>query len=280
MKTIVIRNMAALSVAVALGLGNRVYADVSANSVNAPKAKTLIGMASTVDLPSKMVYVHHFWGTKRFNIADGCKVSLQDKPDASLADLRPGQKLEVSYEKSQGVLIAHRIQQQDLHFTGHVMAIDPVHHVLTLRRHALDRTFQIAAECKIHLRGDKDGTLTDVQPGHRVTVTFEVPGGKPTARQIAQTSETFVGVLTAVDLDNRTVKAKSLLAEKTFNLAGDCAIVLGGKPGAKVRDLKLGDKFVFNYDELSGVDVVNRIANSGAVQEPATVSARAANRAP
>ena len=69
-------------------------------------------------------------------------------------------------------------------------------------------------------------------------MTYEVPNGKPTAREIAQTSETFTGDLTAIDLDQKTMKAKTMFATKKFNVGDDCAIVINGKPDGKLTDLQ------------------------------------------
>jgi len=59
------------------------------------------------------------------------------------------------------------------------------------------------------LRNDHSGQLPDVQPGNFVTVTYETPDNKLTALQIAQTSAKFSGTLTAIDLQDKTLKAKS-----------------------------------------------------------------------
>jgi hypothetical protein len=46
---------------------------------------------------------------KKFNLADGCRIVVANKPDASLRDLRIGDKVEFSYEDADGVLVANRI---------------------------------------------------------------------------------------------------------------------------------------------------------------------------
>ena len=45
-----------------------------------------------------------------------------------------------------------------------------------------------------------------------------------------------------------------------FNLAANCAVVLNGKPGAELRDIRLGDRLVLDYDQVNGINIVNRIA--------------------
>jgi bacillopeptidase F (M6 metalloprotease family) len=120
------------------------------------------------------------------------------------------------------------------------------------------------------LRNDKSGTLADVQPGHHVTVTYEIPKDKPTAREIAQTSSAFTGDLTAVDLTDRTLKAKSASGSKKFHVADGCVIALRGKADAELRDLKPGDKLTFSYNDVNGVNVAIRVASATESSETAT----------
>jgi len=56
------------------------------------------------------------------------------------------------------------------------------------------------------------------------------------------------------------VKAKSLFAEKKFNLGDNCVIVANGRIDGRLNDLKPDDRLVFTYDEINGVNVVDRIA--------------------
>jgi Cu/Ag efflux protein CusF len=275
MKAILTRKMMILGLALGLGVAGQVFGDTPAGASKeaaTSKEKTVKGVATSIDPAEKTVSVRNFWGTKRLNVADDCKVSLQDKTQASLPDLHPGQRVEINYEEAQGVLVAHQIAQRNVTFTGHVKALDPEKHSLTLRGHTLDKTFVIADDCKVVLRDEKTGALANLQPGHRVTVVYETPNGTATVRQIAQTSETFSGALTAIDLNDRTLKAKAFLNGKKFNVANDCAIVISGKPDARLSDLKLGDKLVFSYDDVNGVNIVNRIATAEPTPEPPTTA--------
>ncbi len=43
-------------------------------------------------------------------------------------------------------------------------------------------------------------------------------------------------------------------------MADNCAIVINGKADGQLSDLRPDEKLVFNYDEINGVNVVNRIA--------------------
>jgi len=214
--------------------------------------------------------------SKKFNLGDACTYALLGQDPGTAGDLRPGEKVRVSYQDAQGVLIADRVEQQPMRFEGMVTAIDPGKHTLTLHRPTLDKQLQVADDCKIVLRDGKSGAFADVHVGNHVTVTYETPAGTPTAREIAQTSIAFTGTLTAIDLDERTLKAKAVFDTKKFNVADHCAIMINGRPDGQLSDLKPNDKLVFNYDEINGVNVVNRIApaeaqtNSVAATAPAT----------
>jgi hypothetical protein len=197
-----------------------------------------------------------------------------DKPAGTIGDLRPGQRVMVVYQESHGVLVAGRVTQQPVRCEGTVKAYDPIQRTMTLHTRGMDKTFQIAGDCRVVLRDDKSGAMTDIQPGNYVTVTYETPNDKLTAWKIAQTSESFSGSLTAIDLDTKTIKAKALFDTKKFTLGDNCAIVVNGKINGQLSDLKPNDKLVFSYEEINGVNVANRIAPAGTAQQSETTAAQ------
>ena len=117
------------------------------------------------------------------------------------------------------------------------------------------------------------GRIAALVPGHHITVLYEIPNETPTVRQIAQTSASFEGSLTAIDLTERTLKAKAVFGSKKFNLANNCTFVLQGRPEGQLSDLKPGDRLAFSYDEVNGVNVVNRIASMEMPSETVTTQA-------
>lgn len=200
---------------------------------------------------------------KSFNLSDNCTYAMLFTTVANnhgtADDLRPGEKVTVSYQDSHGVLIADRIEQQTMRFEGMVAVIDPTKHTLTLHRRGLDKDLAIADSCVVVLRQEKPGTLADLHPGDHVTAMYETPDGKPTAREIAQTSMAFAGTLTAIDLDEKTVKARAVFGTMKFNVADDCTVVVNGRTDGKLSDLKPNEQLLFNYDPINGINVVNRI---------------------
>ena len=273
MKTKALRTWAAvgLSVLTATAAYRASADDASANATAAKPDKNYTGTVVSVDPNEKVLNVHGFMFSKKFNLGDNCAYTMVGQETGALGDLRPGQRVTVSYQDAHGVLIADRVTQRPMRDEGMVKAINPTTQMLTLHLGIMDKTFQVPTDCDVTLRGGKSGTIADIQPGYHVTVTYEVPNGKPTAREIAQTSATFTGDLTAIDLDQKTVKAKAMFDTKKFNVGNDCAIVINGKPDGKLTDLRPGENLTFSYDDVNGVNVVNRIAPAGA-SSPSSVA--------
>ncbi len=267
MKTKALRTWVAvgLSVLTATAAYHASADDNAANATAAKPDKTYTGTVVSVNPQEKMLDVKGFWfSNKKFNLGDTCAYTIVGKETGALGDLRPGQRVTVGYQDAHGVLVADRVMQQPMRDEGMVKAIDPATHTMTVHVGVMDKAFQLPADCEVTLRGGKDGTIADIQPGYHVTVTYEVPNGKPTAREIAQTSATFTGNLTAIDLDQKTLKAQAMFDTKKFNVGDDCAIVVNGKPDGKLTDLRPGENLTLNYDDVNGVNIVNRIAPAGA----------------
>ena len=233
-----------------------------ATAVSAEKSYT--GTVISVDPKERTLSVREWALSKKtFNLGDNCTYALLfttvEHNHGTAKDLRAGEKVTVRYQNSQSVLIADRIEQQPVRFEGMVAAINPDQHTLIVHRRGLDKELALPDDCLVLLRNEKPGQLADIHAGDHVTVTYEKPGGTPTAREIAQTSLDFTGTLTAIDLGEKTVKAKAMFDTKKFSVADNCAIVINGKPDGKLSDLKPNDKLLFSYDEINGVNVLNRI---------------------
>jgi len=236
----------------------RASADQPATAVRPEKSYT--GTVESVDLQEHTLNAKSFVFDRKFNLGAVCTYTLLDNSSGTDGDLRPGEKVAINYRDMDGVLVADSIVQQPMRYEGMVQAIDPAAHTLTLHVHGIDKKFKIANDCGVVLRDEKSGTFADIQTGNHITVTYETPEGGPVARQIAQTSIEFTGTLTAIDLEEKTLKARALFASMKFNVADNCAIVINGKSDGQLSDLKPNDKLVFSYDEVNGVNVVSRIA--------------------
>jgi hypothetical protein len=227
------------------------------------------GMVVSVDQKEHTLITKGLILNRKFNLGDTCAYALLDIDPGTVGDLRPGEKVTVSYQNAQSVLIADRVEQQPMRFEGMVTAIDPDKHTLTIHRQTSDKQLRIADGCMIVLRDEKPGTFADVRVGDHVTITYETPGGMLTVREIAPMSIVFTGTLTAIDLGERTLKAEAMFDTKEFNVADHCAIVINGKAEGQLNDLKPNDRLVLNYDEINGINVVNRIALAEPQKNPA-----------
>jgi Cu/Ag efflux protein CusF len=245
-----------------------------ANTVGPEKNYT--GMVANVDLKENTLEAKGVLFNKKFNLATGCSYSFWGGQNGNESGLHPGQKVTVWYQNTDGVLVADRIEQQPMRLEGRVKSVDAASHTVTVHEEGLglNKEFRFAAGCRVMLRDDRFGTLSDIQPVNYVALVYETPSGLPSVQQISQTSEKFTGTLTAVDIEERTVKARSLFAGKKFNLGDDCVIIVNGRTNGRLNNLKPDDKLVFTYDEINGVNVVNHIApategaNTVAVTQP------------
>jgi len=269
MKTKILHTWTAVCVS-ALTMAGALASSADDTATNEIPHKSYTSTVVSVDAKEHMLVLEGFFSSKTFNLGGNCTYTFVDKGAGVIGDLHPGQRVEVVYQEAHDVLVADCVTQEPMCYEGTVKACDPVGRTITLHGRGRDRTLPIAGDCKVMLRNDKSGSLANIQTGNYVTVTFETPDGKPIARKITQTSEMYTGSLTAIDLDTKTVKAKSLYDTKKFNLGDNCAIVIDGKINGRLADLKTNDKLVFSYDEINGVNVANRIALVGRVQATET----------
>jgi hypothetical protein len=241
------------------------------------------GTISALDAKEKMLKIQGVLFTKTFALGDDCILAVGNRADASLGEFRPGQKVTVQYRNVDGVLVADRVTQDRLFYTGDVAAIDIQNHVLTVRHGAESRTFDISNECGVTLNAKSSGTLADIKPGSHVTVIYEKPAGHWVARWIEQPSQQFTGTLDAVNLDNRTLSAgKPLLGDKKFHIGDDCTVVVNGKvAGAShLKDLRPGQNCELSYETVDGINIVNRIGLTITPEKPEASAQTAGQAAP
>jgi Cu/Ag efflux protein CusF len=197
--------------------------------------------------------------TLSFSLSDTCTVTLEDKPVATLADLRPGQQIQIHYENSHGVRIAHEILQQDLVYHGHIESIDVASKTVGIKHGMATRKFTLPEHLAVVVKDNKAGAMGDLKIGQTVDVIYESKNSGYLARRIEQKNPTFVGTIRSMDAATRTVKAKNFFEEKHFRLADGCRIVTTDNPNAGLRDLRIGDRVEFVYEDKGGVLIANRI---------------------
>jgi Cu/Ag efflux protein CusF len=239
----------------------------------------------SVDPANHTLMVKKWFRTRDFNTGSDCKVTLEDKPDASLADLRPGEQVDILYQDVNGVRIAQDIAQHDFSYMGHVAAINPADRSLTLHQGIMTRQLTIAPDCAVILNNNKNGDLADVQIGDPVRVVYQEQKGSPMAVRIEQAGDNFAGTIQAIDATSQSIKLKDYAGEKTFALADGCPIVVNGRLNGSLSDLRIGDRVSVSYENADGVFVANRVspinnALTAAPAAPATGRTTAANEPP
>jgi Cu/Ag efflux protein CusF len=245
----------------------------------AANEKTSSGTITALDAKEKVLKIQGMLFAKSFVLGDNCSLAVGNKADASLGEFRPGQKVTVNYRDADGVLVADRVTQDKLFFMGEVSSIDGKNRTITVRHHGALKSFSIADNCGVTLNAKASGKLDDIKPGSHVTVIYETPNGRWTARWIEEPSQHFTGTLGAINLVDRTVTAgKPLLGDKKFHVGDDCAIVINGKVAGAghLKDLHSGENCEMSYDTVDGVNIVNRIAPVMAAEKTETSAQTAA----
>jgi len=276
MKTM--RTYTAATAAVALlGLAWAIPAIANDSCNAAQREKTFKGNVSSIDTSDKTIAVRGFLFTRNFNAGNDCKVSLQEKSMASLSDLRPGEQVDIRYDDVNGVLIARHIAQHDLAFTGHITAINPAARTLMVKHGLMAREFALGQDCAVVMRDNRPAGVNNLQIGDEVRVIYEPVNGSHMVSRIEENSATFVGTIAAIDTTTRSVKVKDAKAEKMFNLADNCPIVINGKLDDSLSNLQIGERAAISYNNVDGVLVANRISPVNAGAHSAQTQAANAN---
>lgn len=271
-----IRRLGLLALVITLPLG----VQASGQPAEMHDGKTWRGTITAVDASGHTLSVKRALLTKKFNLGEHCAITAVNKQTAALTDLRPGEKVIVRYQDAEGVLVANRIAERALHYHGTVNGIDQNTRTVTMEQAPLykpfraPRKFRLANDCKVTLWNGREGTLADMHPGDRISITYELPDRSPVAYRIGEKSSTFLGALEAVDLPARTVKAREKSSEKKFNLADDCRIIVSGEKAGHMKDLVRGQPYRFTYEEVNGVNVLERIAPAQVGKPAETASAK------
>jgi len=144
-------------------------------------------------------------------------------------------------------------------FTGHVTSLDDVGKVLLVKNGLAAKAFKVSDNCKFALKGKGQG-FADLKLGHKITVRYAPTLRQNLAFKVELSSQITTGTIESLDIDAGTLKTRHSLASKTFKFGKDCAIVIAGRPGGKIHDLRVGDKIACHYEDVGGVLVANRIA--------------------
>lgn len=83
-------------------------------------------------------------------------------------------------------------------------------------------------------------------------------------KEVTQMSH-MSGTITELDANGRRFTIKSLVMNKTFDVAGDATVAATGKPNAALSDLKVGDQVEVIYEQHEAGAVAHRVDQAAAV---------------
>jgi len=227
------------------------------------------GTVKQVNPDERTITVKNFWSSRTFNLAGNCRVSFAEESGGGLEALQSGHRVTVQFANHDGVRIAHAILQENLEYTGHIAALNPTNRTLRVKSRVLDRVFTAAPDCRVVFRDGQARNFSELKIGHRVTINYLTPDDAHLARSIAQRSLEYSGRVEALDARTDTVKAGGLVAGRTFRLGDGCQIVIAGETGGDLKNLRIGDRVIFNYENIDGVFVANRLELVADSEEPA-----------
>ncbi len=240
------------------------HADAALNAPPSAPAKSTTadqreytGILKAVDAEDHTVKVEKIFWNKTFNIADSCTFAIGLDKAAGLEKLEPNMEVVVRYQEADGVLIASHIAQRWHAYTGYVKSVAVGPKEVTLEKMGLAKKFKLAEGTRL-LVHDKEITLKELKPGQRVTIDYTKLDDLLWAHKVVDPTDTMTGSLEAIDVASNTVKVKSLMSSRKFNLGDGCKVMVNDAEG-KLKDLRIGQKVTIDYEEVRGVLVAARI---------------------
>jgi Cu/Ag efflux protein CusF len=233
------------------------------------------GTIKSVDTEKRLLEVMNFWSTKSFSLADHCRVRLETKDAATMAELLPGHRVKVAFQEVEGVRVASEVAQHYLQYEGKVVAIDTDKGTLSVKRGWFSREFKVPKVGKIVFSDDSRHPLNELDLGQQVKVSYMTPEASRLAMRIDIQRLRFTGRIAVLDADKQLIDAGNLVASHTFQLSEDCKFVIPGKSDGSLEDLQIGDQATFVYENIDGVAVATKVildAAGHASRDPAPAS--------
>ncbi|HEY1173926.1 MAG TPA: DUF5666 domain-containing protein [Verrucomicrobiae bacterium] len=224
--------------------------------------KEYTGTLQSIDKEEGIVKIDKFLWNKTFNLAQDCAFVTGLEKKVAAEDMKPGMEVVVNYEEVNGILVATHIAQRQYNHTGYVKAVTPAKREIIMDRIGLTRTFKVSDNTQLSLHG-KEADLNELKSGQKITLVYTKEGDVWLAQKIEDTSETFSGTIEAIDEGAATLKVKSMIATRKFNLGDGCKIIINGDDRSRLRDLRIGRQVQIHYEEMKGVLAATRIEHIG-----------------
>jgi Cu/Ag efflux protein CusF len=120
---------------------------------------------------------------RKFKVNDSTQYIIH-KDEAKLGDLKPGQKVTITYTRQDDVWLTQKVVDKSETFTGTVEAIDAGANTLKVKNMLTTHKFNLGDGCKIVLDSDTSGRLRDLRIGQKVTIDYEEVKGVMVAARI------------------------------------------------------------------------------------------------
>jgi hypothetical protein len=115
---------------------------------------------------------------KTFRLAVDCQVIRWDDKEARIEDVRPGDKISVSYELPDDSVVAYRIRDESERFVGTIGAIDLPDGTVKARKEPFgEKEFRLARGCRILVNGKERKGLNHLDPGRQYVFVYRTLTG-------------------------------------------------------------------------------------------------------
>lgn len=145
----------------------------------------LEGMVESIDPTNHTVTIHEKVGHTTLHLAEGCPIKVRGGAFGTLADIKTGNFVTVTYFAPGDVKTARQIAQTDLQFTGELTAIDLESHTVKARAVLETKEFHLSDHCAVVINGQPNGKLTDLRPEERLVFSYDAIDGVNVVDRIA-----------------------------------------------------------------------------------------------
>jgi hypothetical protein len=145
----------------------------------------LEGMVESIDPTNHILFIHQGVMHTKLTLADGCPVRLRGGIAGSLADIKAGNYVTVTYLTPGDVKTTRQIAQTSVAFTGELTGIDLENRTVKARAVFGSKEFHLSDHCAVVINGQPNGKLTDLRPEERLVFNYDTIDGVNVVDRIA-----------------------------------------------------------------------------------------------
>ncbi len=161
------------------------------------------GTVKEIDAQKRTMTVRHHALDSTFQMPAECRVALHDDKSGTFSDVRVGNHVTVVYEGPRGALVAKKVTQDSIRFTGELIAMDLNDRTLKVRELMTPKQFTVADHCAIVINGKPVADLDELKLGQKFVLDYYDVNGVHIVTRIANAGENSKG-LTASERGNLT----------------------------------------------------------------------------